>query len=150
MLTDLTLASIHHLLVFGLVAILVTQSVLLRGTVNGTVLRQLGGIDRGYGITAVLLLVVGLLRVFYGIKGYDFYLHNPWFHAKLTAFVLVGVLSIWPTVRFLRWRRAMKVDPAFLPSAAEVNGLKRIVRLELMLVAVIFVCAAAMARYGGF
>jgi putative membrane protein len=150
MLTDLVLASFHHLLVFGLVSMLVAQSVLLRGRVDGPVLAKLAGIDRGYGITAVLLLAVGLLRVFYGIKGYGFYLHNPWFYAKLGAFLLAGVLSIWPTVRFLRWRRRLAADSAFLPGAAEVAGMARIVRFELVLVAVIFVCAAAMARYGGF
>jgi len=148
MLTDLLLAALHHLLVFGLVSMLVAQSVLLRGRMDSGVLAKLGGIDRGYGITALLLLVVGFLRVFQGIKGEDFYLHNPWFHAKIGAFVLVGVLSIWPTLRFLRWRKALKVDAAFLPAEGEVRGLRHIVRFELALVAVIFVCAAAMARYG--
>jgi putative membrane protein len=90
------------------------------------------------------------MRVFQGIKGEDFYLHNPWFHAKIGAFVLVGILSIWPTLRFLRWRKALKADAAFLPAEDEVRRLRRIVRFELVLVAVIFVCAAAMARYGGF
>lgn len=150
MLTDLTLAAFHHLLFFGLISMLVTQSVLLSRPIDAAALKRLGGVDRGYGITAVLLLAVGFGRVFHGIKGYDFYLHNPWFHAKLTAFVLVAVLSIWPTLRFLRWRKALKADPAFVPAAAEVAGLSRIIRFELMLIAVIFVLAAAMARYGGF
>lgn len=150
MVTDLLLAALHHLLVFSLVTMLVAQSVLLRGRMDGSVLAKLGSIDRGYGITALLLLVVGFLRVFQGIKGEDFYLHNPWFHAKIGAFVLVGVLSIWPTLRFLRWRKALKVDAAFLPAEDEVRGLRHIVRFELILVAVIFACAAAMARYGGF
>lgn len=150
MLTDLTLASLHHLLILGLVSMLVTQSVLLTRPIDGTSLKRLSGVDRGYGITALLLLVVGFARVFQGIKGEDFYLHNPWFHAKIGVFVLVGVISIWPTVRFLRWRKAMKADPGFLPPPAEASGLARIVRFELMLVAVIFVLAAAMARYGGF
>jgi len=150
MLTDLTLAAFHHLLFFGLISMLVTQSVLLSRPIDGAALKRLAGVDRGYGITAVLLLVVGFGRVFHGIKGYDFYLHNPWFHAKLTAFVLVAVLSIWPTLRFLRWRKAMKADPAFVPAASEVAGLGRIIRIELMLIALIFVLAAAMARYGGF
>src|SRR3546814_5688052 len=122
MLTDLTLASLHHLLVFGLVSMLVAQAVLLRGRMDGTVLAKLGGIDRGYGITALSLLVVGFLRVFHGVMGEDFYLHNPWFHAKVGAFVLVGLVSIWPTVRFLRWRKALKADPAFLPAPAEVRS----------------------------
>lgn len=150
MLTDLILASLHHLLVFGLVSMLVAQAVLLRGPMDGGVLAKLGGIDRGYGITALSLLVVGFLRVFHGVMGQDFYLHNPWFHAKIGMFVLVGLISIWPTVRFLRWRKALKADPAFLPAPAEVGGLQRIVRFELALVGVIFVLAAAMARYGGF
>lgn len=150
MLTDLVLATLHHLLVFGLVAMLVSQSLLLRGPMDGRVLARLGGIDRGYGLIAVLLLVAGLLRVFHGIKDEDFYLHNPWFHAKLGAYLLAAVLSIWPTLRFLRWRKALKADASFLPSQAEVRGLHRIVRFELALVGVIFVLAAAMARYGGF
>jgi putative membrane protein len=150
MLTDLVLAAFHHLLIFGLVSMLVAQSVLLQGRMDGGVLAKLGGIDRGYGITALLLLVVGFMRVFQGIKGEDFYLHNPWFHAKIGAFLLVGILSIWPTLRFLRWRKALKADAAFLPAEDEVRRLRRIVRFELVLVAVIFVCAAAMARYGGF
>jgi putative membrane protein len=150
MLTDLFLAAFHHLLILGLVSMLVTQSVLLRGRMDGSVLVKLGGIDRGYGITALLLLVVGFLRVFQGVKGEDFYLHNPWFHAKIGAFVLVGLLSAWPTMRFLRWRTALKADAAFLPGEREVRRLRAIIRFELILVALIFVCAAAMARYGGF
>ena len=148
MLTDLVLASFHHLLVFGLVSMLVAQSVLLRGRIDGAVLAKLAGIDRGYGITAVLLLAVGLLRVFHGVKGYGFYLHNPWFHAKLGAFVLAALLSIWPTLRVLRWRRAAKADAAYVPPAAQVASLRRIVRAELALIVVILVCAAGMARYG--
>ena len=150
MLTDLLLASGHHLLVFALVAMLVAEAVLLRGVVDAPVLQRLARLDAGYGVVAGLLLAVGLLRVFQGIKGYDFYLHNPWFHAKLGCFVLVGLLSILPTIRFLRWRRALKADPGFRPAPAEVASMARIVRFELALVAAIFVFAAMMARYGGF
>jgi len=150
MLTDLLLASLHHLLVFALIAMLVTESVLLRGTINGAVLQRLARLDGGYGMTAGLLLAVGLLRVFYGVKGYDFYLHNPWFHAKVGCYVLVGLLSILPTIRFLRWRKALAANPAFVPAAGEVASMVRIVRFELLLVAAILVFAAMMARFGGF
>lgn len=148
--TDLLLASLHHLLVFGLVAMLVAESMLLGRSIDIAALKRLAGIDAGYGAAAVALLVVGLLRVFHGVKGADFYLHNPWFHAKLGAFLLVAALSLWPTLRFLRWRKAIKADPGFLPSTDEAAGLGRIVRFELLLIAAIFVLAAAMARYGGF
>jgi len=59
-------------------------------------------------------------------------------------------MSVWPTLRFLRWRKALAADAAFLPGEDEVARLRRIVAFELGLVAVIFACAAAMARYGGF
>jgi putative membrane protein len=150
MLPDLTLAALHHLLVFGLVAMLASESALLRGPVDGATVRRLAGLDAGYGLTAVLLLVVGLLRVFYGAKGAHFYMHNPWFHAKLGTFLLVAVLSILPTARLLRWRRALRADPAFIPDAAEVARLRMFLRVQLLLIAAIFVLAAAMARYGGF
>ncbi|ALN91799.1 DUF2214 family protein [Lysobacter gummosus] len=150
MLTDLLLASAHHLLVFALIAMLVAESVLLRGPIDATVLRRLAGLDSGYGASAVLLLVVGLSRLKFGVKGLDFYEHNPWFHAKLGAFILIALLSILPTVRFLRWRKALKADPNFLPAASEVGTLRLLIRFELVLVAVILVCAAAMARFGGF
>ncbi len=79
MLRDFLLASAHHLLAFGLMAMLVTQSVLLSRSVDAATLRRLPGVDRGLGIVAILLLIVGLVRVFHGIKGDEFYLHNPWF-----------------------------------------------------------------------
>jgi putative membrane protein len=150
MLTDLLLAAAHHLLVFALVAMLVAESLLLRGPIDTGALHRLARLDAGYGASAGLLLLVGIGRVVFGLKGHDFYLHNPWFHAKLGAYVLAGLLSILPTVRFLRWRKALRTDQAFLPSPAEVGKMRGIVRFELLLVGAIFVLAAAMARYGGF
>jgi putative membrane protein len=128
----------------------VTESVLLRGTVDGPIVQRLARIDGGVGMSASLLVVVGLLRVFQGVKGYDFYLHNPWFHAKVGCFVLAGLLSILPTVRFLRWRKAAQANPGFVPPRDEVAAMARIVRFELVLIAAILVFAAMMARYGGF
>jgi len=148
--TDLALAALHHLLVFALTAMLVSQAVLLRGELRADTVGRLAKLDAGYGLTAGLLLAVGVCRVFFGIKGADFYLHNPWFHAKVGTFVLVGLLSIIPTVRYARWRKAQKAQPGFVPDAAALAGTRTILRIELAGLAVIFVLAAAMARYGGF
>ena len=150
MATDLALAALHHLLVFGLVAMLVAEAVLLRGPLTTDAIPRLAKLDSGYGMCAGLLLVVGLGRVFHGIKGPDFYLHNPYFHAKIGAFVLVGLLSILPTMKFLRWRKAQRANPGFLPDTAALASLRTILRIELALIAAILVLAAAMARYGGF
>lgn len=149
MLTDFLLAALHHVLAFALIAMLVSQSVLLQGALDASTLRRLSRLDAGYGACAVMLLVAGLLRIGFGIKGHDFYLHNPWFHAKIGAYVLAGLLSILPTLNFARWRKAVRADPAFLPANAEVCRARRVIRFELMLIGAIFVLAAAMARHGG-
>ena len=150
MLTDLLLAIAHHLLVFALTAMLVAEAVLLRTPLDAGAVRRLARLDAGYGISAVLLLVAGFARVFQGVKPSGFYLHNPWFHAKLGVFALVALLSILPTVRFLRWRKALAADPGYLPTAAGQSRLRGMLRLELALLAMIFALAAAMARYGRF
>ncbi|WP_340648738.1 DUF2214 family protein [Pseudoxanthomonas winnipegensis] len=133
---DFALAALHHLLLFGLIAMLVAESVLLSRPLDAAGVGRLLRLDRGYGLTAGLLLGAGLWRVFGGIKGADFYLHNPWFHAKLGCFVL-------------RWRRALTGDAAFLPSPAETARVRGAIRFQLGLIALIFVLAAGMARYGG-
>jgi putative membrane protein len=96
-----------------------------------------------------LVIIVGVLRVIYGAKGADYYLHNPWFWAKMASFAAVGVLSLPPTVRFLAWRRALKADPDFVPGAWEIARIRLWLRLELALIVLIVTFAAAMARYGG-
>ena len=149
MLTDFLLASLHHLLLFGLIAMLALQSALLSRPVDASAMQRLAGIDRGYGLTAVLLLLAGGARLFNGIKGSEFYFQNPWFHAKFGLFVLVAALSLWPTLAFLRWRRQLRADAAWSPAPAQIARLRLIVRLEFALIALIFVCAAGMARYGG-
>ena len=148
MFRDFLLASAHHLLLFGLVAMLSLQTVLLSRPLDAGALRSLVGIDRGYGTTAGLLLLAGVARVIWGAKGADYYLHNPWFHAKLGAFVLAALLSIWPTLSYLGWRRQATRDAAWTLDPARLARVRTIVRIELVLVALIFVLAAGMARHG--
>ena len=149
MLRDFILASAHHLLLFGLVAMLAVQSALLSRPLDTGALRRLVGIDRGYGATAGLLLLAGLMRVGMGVKGGAFYLHNPWFHAKVGAFVLAALLSIYPTLAFLRWRKAAGTQADWRPNAAEVSRVRTVIKVEFALIALIFVLAAGMARHGG-
>ena len=147
---DLVLASLHHLLFFAVIAMLAIESSLLRGRLDAATIPRLAAVDAGYGLSAMALIAVGVARIVWGLKGHDFYLHNPWFHAKIGTFVLVGLLSIRPTVVFLRWRKALRSDPGFVPDVAQVRSVARLVRIELVLIAPILVFAAMMARYGGF
>lgn len=143
--TDLLLAIVHHILVFGLVAMLAIEGVLLRGP--EIEVKRLGRVDAGYGLTATLVIVAGVSRVIWGGKGWAFYEANPFFWAKMAAFAAIGLLSLAPTRTFLRWGRLAKADAAFQPPEAEIKRARMALRLQMALVVVVLACAAAMARY---
>ncbi|WP_420008406.1 DUF2214 family protein [Xanthomonas sacchari] len=147
---DLLLAALHHLAMLLLIAALVAEWALLRAPLARIPLTRLVRIDAMYGVAALLILAIGALRVRYGLKGADYYLHNPWFWAKLGTFAAIGLLSLVPTLRLLRWRRQARRQPDWAPPPAQVRTLQCLLGLELALVAVLVVLAAAMARYRMF
>lgn len=138
---DALLAIAHHLAVFSLVAVLVAEMVLADGPPDTRRLQQIGRLDGAYGGLAMLALVAGSLRAVYGAKGWSFYAGNPLFWAKIGTFVLIGLLSIAPTVRLLRWRRA-----GTLPDAVALRGLLPWMHAQLAAIVAIPVFAVLMAR----
>lgn len=151
MLTDFLLASLHHLAAFGLVAIVFGQLLLLRPGLDDALVRRIAGLDVAYGLAAGLVLLAGFSRVFFGIKGADFYLGNLIFWTKIAVFATIGLLSIVPTLRFLAWGRALRSDPAWRPSEVEVKSIKRYVHAEAGLLVLLPILGTAMARgYGAF
>lgn len=146
---DLVLAILHHILAFGLVAMLMAESVLVKPGMTGETVRRVAGIDAGYGAASVLLILVGVGRLLFAAKGWTWYQDNIWFWAKMAAFLLVGLLSAPPTIRYIRWRKQFGDDPAWTPSDAEIAGVRRLIALELLGIALIIIFAATMARYQG-
>lgn len=146
MLTDLLLAIAHHLLIFTVFGLLVMEMVMMKPGMPRTTLFRLARIDSAYGIVAGLIVVVGFSRVHFGLKGAEFYEHNPIFWAKMGAFVLVGLFSILPTIRIIQWRRAAAADPAYQPDAAAIMATRRYLHYEGFAFALIPIFAAMMAR----
>jgi putative membrane protein len=142
---DANLAIFHHLLAFGLVGLIMAEWAVLRGVISAESVRFLPKLDAAYGIVALLLLIIGGLRVTYGIKGFAFYTGNPVFWLKIAFFAATGLVSIIPTIAFIRWSRALKATGA-LPEAVQWNRIRKLAVLELHLLAVVMVFAAIMAR----
>lgn len=142
---DLTLAILHHMLVFGLLAMLAAE----RGLVSAARIDigRLARLDAGVGATAALVLAVGAARVAWGGKGWAFYEANPFFWAKLATFLLIGLISIRPTLTFLRWARAARAAAGFQPDAADAAGARRWLGVMVLLFVPLLAFAAAMARW---
>lgn len=149
MLLDWALASLHHLAVFALAAIIAFELALTARAVDDAAILRLARVDAWYGVVAAIVLAVGAARVAFGAKGPAYYMENSFFWTKMGLFLAVGLLSIAPTLRYLAWRRRLRSDPAFTPDVAALRAVRRALWAEVALFAGIPVAAAAMARgYG--
>ena len=146
MVTTALMAFLHHLFAFTLTACLVYEFVAYRKGMSIEEVKRIQRVDLVYGISAGLLLVVGLLRVFFFEKGVTFYIHSPFFWVKMSAFAIVGLLSIDPTIRYIRWNKILSENKAPEISADEFKRTRRLLWLELAGIAVILLSAALMAR----
>ena len=100
------------------------------------------------GVSATILLIVGLLRVFYFEKGSAYYLSSHAFLTKLSVFILVAILSAVPTIEFLSWRKAVRAGQAPTVSDKKLKTVRSILHIELIGVVIILACAALMAKGG--
>ena len=143
---DLILASSHHLVVFLLVAIFAAEFALLRPGLAGNRIGQLARIDAAYGGVAMLVIVVGVLRVIFGASGWEYYVSNYAFWAKMAAFLAMGLLTVPPTLAIRRW---LKAGQDYVVPAEEISANRRFIYLQAGVLVLIPIFAAAMARgYG--
>ncbi|MDF1486282.1 DUF2214 family protein [Ramlibacter sp. H39-3-26] len=144
------LAYAHLLAILTMVVFISSEAALCRAAwLNAAVVERLARVDMVYGIAAVAVLATGIARTWWGAKGTAWYWTNPLLHIKLTLFVVIGALSIVPTLRYLRWRKALRAGGG-LPGEAEVRGTRRIVMAQAHLLALIPLAAVFMARgFGG-
>jgi putative membrane protein len=106
--------------------------------------------DMIVGISAGVVLLVGVGRVFHFEKGAGYYFHSWPFIGKLSMFVLVALLSIYPTVTFLSWAKALKRGQTPAVDAGRQRSLRRLIHAELGGIVLILLFAAMMARGVGF
>ncbi len=137
---DILIRYLHLLAVVVLIGTVIIENMAVKREISGEDARNLAKVDAVYGVSAGVVLLCGLALWLWVGKPSEFYTPNPIFHAKLTLFVIVALLSIYPTVFFIRHRKAEQEKLA-VPVAVI-----RLLRLELILLAVIPVLAYLMAR----
>jgi putative membrane protein len=138
---DLVLAVGHHLLIFGIFGVLFAEFWVLRPGMSNATAARLASMDGWYGGFAGAVVVVGFCRAIFAAKGWVYYSHNAFFWAKIGSFAAIGLLSIRPTIEFIRWRKAGSA-----PNDAAIRAVRGYVRMELALFALLPIFAAAMAR----
>ncbi len=140
------LAYLHLLAILTMVVFIASEAALCRVEwLNAAVVERLAKVDLVYGIAAVAVLATGVARTWWGMKGTAWYWTNPLLHVKLTLFIVIGVLSIFPTLTYIRWRKAVRASGA-LPAEAEIRKTRKLVMVQAHLLAVIPLVAVFLAR----
>ncbi len=143
-------AFLHHVAAFALVAALAIEFVLIRDELTAGTARKIRLTDAVYGASAGILLVIGLVRVFYFEKGAAYYFHSVPFLAKLSLFAIIGLLSIVPTVEFQAWRKPLKEGRVPAVADRKLRAIRSIIHWELAAVVLLLLNAALMARGIGY
>ncbi len=146
MILDWALASLHHLAILTLAAMLAFELALTANEMNASAIARLARVDAWYGATAALVLAAGLARVVLGSRGPGFYMGNSFFWTKMALFAAVAAISVAPTLRYIVWRRKSRADSNFHPDAAAVRTVRLALWSEVALFAAMPLAAAAMAR----
>jgi len=141
MTAELTLRYFHFISIFTIVSCLVAEHLLLEKEMTPLQFKKVSRVDAVYGFAAVTLLTAGLTLWLGSFgKAAEFYSKNWIFHLKLTLFIVIGILSIYPTVFFIK---AAKKTEAKITVPKSVFWL---IRIEIILVFIIPILAGLMAK----
>jgi len=97
-------------------------------------------------VSAGALLIIGLLRVFFFEKGAAYYFSNAFFLSKLSLFVIAALISIYPTILYLSWRKPLRGGVVPDVTDSQRKRARMCLMLELTAVLGILFCAPFMAR----
>jgi putative membrane protein len=140
------LAYAHLLAILTMVVFISSEAALCRPEwINARVVERLGRVDMVYGVAAGAVLLTGLARTWWGVKGTPWYWGNGLLHLKLALFIAIGLMSIRPTLMFRRWRTELKAGGA-LPDEGQVRTARKWVMAQAHLIALIPLAAVFLAR----
>jgi putative membrane protein len=145
MVWPIVVAWIHYIGIMLLLACLLGEHLVLKPQPSLAEARTLRIVDNIYGGAAGVVLITGIMRMFLE-KGADYYLHDIAFHILVALFVIIGVLSIYPTVIFIRWRGAVRAGQAPQLADGQFGRIQMILRAEMALLLLAPLFATGMAH----
>ena len=146
MLQDALLAYLHFGLILTLSGMLFSEIMLYRNVMARSAFALLARVDGWYGAVAGLVVASGVSRVIWGVKGYAFYIHNPVFWTKMALFLIVALLSIAPTIHYLRLRKAQPGEGSVTVDDSTFRTMRSLLFAQVVILLIIPLFAALMAR----
>lgn len=143
---EIFLRYMHFISLFAIVGSLVSEHLLLKKTLTRAEIGRLSRIDAVYGVAALVVLAAGLTLWFGDVGKPSVYYTKNWiFHIKVTLFLTIALLSIYPTLFFIKNRKGNPNESVTIPAS-----IFWLLRFELTLLFIIPLLAALMARGVGF
>jgi putative membrane protein len=143
--TSAIVSALHVLTVALGLGSVYTRGRALRGRLDDGALRRLFLADALWGVAALLFLATGLARAFGGLeKGTAFYLASPLFWTKMTLFLAIVALEIWPMLTFVAWRRTR--GRGEMPDTSKARALYVVNHVQMLLAVLMVFVASFMAR----
>ena len=136
---------LHFLSILLVYAAVFAEYIMLSRSLRRKKLSFLAKIDGVYGIASIFVVGAGMAMWFgfdagLGFKPAAWYMENPIFHLKYGLFIVVGILSIWPSIFFMRQRKGNQEEEVLIP-----NQIRTIVCVELVILSLIPILAVLAA-----
>jgi len=144
--TEQVFRYIHFSGLLMLSGTLICEWILIGPTATRRELSRLARIDLFYGIASIIAVAAGLTLWLGGVgKPTAFYSDNPVFISKFIVVIVLGLLSLPPTVFFIRHRKGNPEETLIIPSYV-----RWCVHLEVILLMIVPLLAVLMARGTGY
>jgi len=141
---EILIKYLHFIGIMALTSTLAMEFYQLAKNVNTIKIKQIAMTDVAYGLSVLLVLAIGLVQWFVIGKPATYYNTNYIFHIKITLFVIIVLLTIYPTIFFLKNRNSVQ-NIIIIPKIVPV-----LIKLELILLIVIPLLAVLVASGKGF
>ncbi|MBC6400895.1 MAG: DUF2214 family protein [Ekhidna sp.] len=137
---------VHILFIIVIFCCLIAELMLINDQVSFSTIKRLSKIDGLYGLAAIIVVTTGLLNWMKFGKGYDYYSNNSLFIIKFSLFIVVGLLSLYPTILFAKWKKRHKEKQPEVIRLSHSNKVRKVIMLELGIMAFIPLLAELMAN----
>ena len=143
--SEIIIRYLHFIGIMALSASLIAEHLLLAKEISLIKLKRILRIDIVFGLSAITILTTGLLQWFVVGKPSAYFNTNFLFHTKFTIFIIMAILSLFPTRFYIKKRKQGK-DVVRIP-----KSIFTFIKIELLLLFTIPLLAVLMVNgFGSF